>query len=1245
MLVLCMVLSLLPNSAFADEGVLTPNQDLLEAMLSGERQWVIETLVNDKRANNPMAIARHAETEPSMAWDALNHYRGGSSAEWSAYKTMIDAMYFAYNTDEYTKGFFDELGEIASWAVGLFTGDEIRSTAETLNRSRKEIHYDNLLQDIFTANYTASDGTTLLDIESSDVLIKQLQGAITYCSALSNYINRYISTVTDKEDYAAITSEYVNQYALPYGDAAEKALNALGELSNGGMSHNDKLAAQAAGNLAVFARLATISPKPSYEGFSYLDYLGEYFTDTGIADLVKATGKPFEAANTAFENYIFLESIRAQRDTIAAPLARLSAHATNDDMRQSINNFERIISEQYNQNFSKWDQIQTYLRNNQVVSNGLSKVLEGSLKKSLHLTEDYMLGQAVAELTNIVGIVAWISDQVIGLKTICAKTFELLYWEDIMKAGVETYYADLAVYQNDPTEKTARNVLDDLLMLQRLRLYGEKTAYQLASAPNNSWLGWVLDGEETLDNLYQRSVDILMSASPVPVLTGFTVGQGQTMRIAYDDKAGFIGNCSGRFYVDLPLRLTGGAAINGTLIINAGGRCFGAGYFDLGSTGTLLLNDCNLSAGEYVQRGGTLSLNHSSQLTCTERLHLGSPSIQSDAGPVTLTTRDLELSGTADCIVEASGDISGSGSITALTMNSSGQTVNGTISTKILRFSGASTSVDGNITVTDTLYGPTVKLTGGKNILLSGGTVEGALWNGSLSVQNAALSAVRINGALYDKGGTAYTGNVTVCDALNCTGTSHIGDSSTLSVYGSAYLAKALDGSGQIKFFGDLDAADDITFTPELNFSGSVPQDVSGNFTAGTVRFSNTGPGVKVWDTITVSELLDNPAGRIEAVKPVKLADGARLSGNFNGSISMLNGTLPDGAVIGGNLTLRDGGTISGTSAAVSGKLLLEETGTVDGCTMTVGGLTSSKSLTLQNNAQVTVRGSATLGGKLENPTELAVYDDLTMNGLTASGTLRARGDVLVSGTTTLGGLTLDGFFLQEVGGSSFTVGDLNVHNTSGRPLKLGQTITVTGRYDNPNTEIKGGLIQGGTGVSQEINTDRVLRGGLTQNVPLVLNNCTLTVEGPVSVPGVTLTSAHLIVKGKLTLTGSASSIDSGSTLTVRGEMRSASGEIILGGTLDVRDDLTLEKTKVTGGNLALGGDLYGSAAVQTESLILNGLIRQRIEADNLHTGDVLFANTSKGGVLLEKKLYYSGAFTPGATPLFNENNLVREAS
>ena len=63
MLVLCMVLSLLPNSAFADEGVLTPNQDLLEAMLSGERQWVIETLVNDKRANNPMAIARHAETE------------------------------------------------------------------------------------------------------------------------------------------------------------------------------------------------------------------------------------------------------------------------------------------------------------------------------------------------------------------------------------------------------------------------------------------------------------------------------------------------------------------------------------------------------------------------------------------------------------------------------------------------------------------------------------------------------------------------------------------------------------------------------------------------------------------------------------------------------------------------------------------------------------------------------------------------------------------------------------------------------------------------------------------------------------------------------------------------------------------------------------------------------------------------------------------------------------------------------
>lgn len=1240
-----MVLSLLPNSAFAVEGTLTPNQNLLEAMLSGERQWVIETLVNDKRSNNPMAIARHAETEPSMAWEALDHYRSGSSAEWVAYKTMIDAMYFAYNTDEYTKGFFDDLGELASWAVGLFTGDEIRSAAETLNRSRGEIHYDNLLQDIFTANYTASDGTTLLDIESSDVLIKQLQGAAAYCSTLFNYINRYIGTVTEKENYAAITSEYVDEYVLPYSDAAEKSLKALGELSNGSMSHNDKLIAQLAGNLTAVARLTTVSPKPSYAGFSYLDYLGEYFTDTGIADLAAAAGKPFQAADTALENYLFLESIRAQRDTIAAPLERLSAHAVNDDMRQSVNNFERILSAEYDKKFLKWDQIQTYLRNNQVVGQGLSKVLEGSLKKRLHLTEDYMLGQAIAKLTNIVGIVSWISDQAIGLKTICAKTFELVYWEDIMRAGVETYRADLAVYRNSPTEDTARDVLDDLLMLQRLRLYGEKIACQLGSAPNNSWLGWVLNGEAAWEDLYQRSVDILMSASPVPVLTGLTVGQGQTMRIAYDDRAGFVGNCGGRFYVDLPLRLTGGAAINGTLIINAGGRCFGAGYFDLGSTGSLLLDGCSFSAGEYIQRGGTLSLNNSSQLTCTEQLHLGSPAIQSDAGPVTLTTRGLELSGTADCTVEAGGNVSGNGSITALTLNSGGQTVSGTISTEALRFIGTSASVDGKVTVTDTLYGPSVELTGGKNILLSGGTIEGSSWNSDLTVQNASLPTVRINGHLYDKGGSTYTGNVAVKGPFDLLASSRIGGGSVLSIYGSAHFAQPPSGNGCLDLFGDLDVLDNAIITPKLNFTGSVPQDVSGEFTAGTVQFANTGPGVKVWDRITISELLENPAGRIEEVRPVKLADGARLSGNFNGSISMLNGTLPDGAVISGNLTLRDGGTISGTSAAVSGKLLLEGAGTVDGCAMTVGGLTSSKSLTLQNNAQVTVRDSATLGGKLENPTELAVYDDLTMNGLTASGTLRARGDVLVSGTTTLGGLTLDGFFLQEVSGSSFTVGDLNIHNTSGRPLKLGQTITVTGRYDNPNTEVKGGLIQGGAGVSQEINTDRVLRGGLTQNVPLTLNNCTLTVEGPVSVPGVTLTNARLIVKGKLTLTGNASSIDSGSTLTVRGEMRSASGEIILGGTLDVRDDLTLEKTKVTGGNLALGGDLYGSAAVQTESLILNGLIRQRIEADNLHTGDVLFANTSKGGVLLEKKLYYSGAFTPGATPLFNENNLVREAS
>ena len=110
-LVLFLIIGALFTQSFAANTESAPNKALLDAMLYGDRHWVIETLVDDSRVNNPMAIKQATSNNQSMAREALNTYRGidanGQTAS-SLYKSMIDIMEKIYNRDEYIKGIVDE---------------------------------------------------------------------------------------------------------------------------------------------------------------------------------------------------------------------------------------------------------------------------------------------------------------------------------------------------------------------------------------------------------------------------------------------------------------------------------------------------------------------------------------------------------------------------------------------------------------------------------------------------------------------------------------------------------------------------------------------------------------------------------------------------------------------------------------------------------------------------------------------------------------------------------------------------------------------------------------------------------------------------------------------------------------------------------------------------------------------------------------------------------------------------------
>lgn len=1269
----------------------TPNQDILDAMIYGDRNWVIATLVNDDRSSNPMALLQGNGTKKSLAKNSLDTFRGinedGQNND-AAYRGLVHVMEKWYNKEDYVESFVNKLldagGELLSWVTGLFSSQEsVRETANRLTTSVDEMRYDSLLKGIFSAKYTASNGMTLQDTESSLMTVKQVKETFDFMKTVFSLARSHVDTIVDSSERSVFEAEYISEYALPYGDATQKYLEAVDKIIAPSGSDNSGYI-ELASNLAIIERLAVLAPTDTYDGFSFTDLIAENLVDLDVQDLLKANGKAINFADTALDQYLYIESIRMQKESINGPLARLQAKTGNSDIRASVQNFNTLLSDEYNNTLCSWDSLFTYLRNNRTVGKTASKFVTKKVKsaamKLLHISDESMMCYVAAKATTVMDISSWVADQAVGLESTCKKTYELLSWENLMADCVSVYQSDLAAYQSNPTEETAEAVLDDLMLIQKVRLYGEKISYGLASAQFDSWIGKIFGGDvakEDWDRRYQESVDVLMAASVLPPMSGLTVQSGHTLLIQYREDVGFYGRdiitgggpSSASYYIpELSAQLAGGITLNGQLAIqNTSGNTLPIGYIDANGTSTLGILDGAVKIGELYQSGGNLSLvTRNTGSVSFDRMYVGNASYIAD-DPVPITTGDIEVYGTTDLKVSASGDVVGSdsggsldtlilsgqgaqalsGKITAgsLTANCAELTQSGSLTAGVLLLNGAKATIEGKVSVTDTLNGANVKLTGGKNIVFSGQNIENGRFNGDLTVQNATVSSIRFAQSIYDKGGTVYAGDVQIDKIYNLQGASTIQNSGRLKIYGTAELYAALSG-GALDLYGDLIVSTNLNLTTDLSLLGRVGQDVSGTFTVDTIRFNNSSTqGVNVLNTLTVNRWIENPGGKVN-IGTVNLGENAKIAGDYKGTVSVLNWNPDPGTVVTVPLRVRSGGVITGDSLRVENSLILEGAATIDGCRITARGLTSPSALTLQNGAQVTVTGSATVSGTLANPTEFTVYGDLILNGVTAAGPVCARGDIYVSGTTRLNDLFIDGFQTHEISGSSFSVANLSIINPPGKALKLGQTISVTGTYLTPNAKVTGGTIREIPGSGDTITEDTTINTLWTSSNALTVTDCTLTVNGPVSVPNLVLTNATLVINGKLTLTSSSTtSIDESSVVTVNGMLTASSGTINLDGAMNVRSDCIMGSTKLTGGNLIIGSDLYGSAELRPETLTISGLTPQCISADNLHAVDVIIHNPSKSGVTIEKAVYYSGTLDQDGSIRSGEEKLTKEAA
>ncbi|HCM1955427.1 TPA: hypothetical protein N3A08_004571, partial [Salmonella enterica subsp. salamae serovar 9,46:z4,z24:z39:z42] len=529
-------------------------------------------------------------------------------------------------------------------------------------------------------------------------------------------------------------------------------------------------------------------------------------------------------------------------------------------------------------------------------------------------------------------------------------------------------------------------------------------------------------------------------------------------------------------------------------------------YLDsTGLTGKMTVEGTSVSGnGVYVDRNTTYKLKNA---TITGSSQSGSGILLSGT-----TVRKVDLNGNTLCGTTVSGaaGVSIAGNNTTIT--------NGTIT-------GIATGGSGS----------GVKLTGGSNYTVSGATVTGQSVNGpgvavsgNLDVENGASitgcasgSGVGfdIQGNLTNTDGKTVTlkGTATSGTGLKVTGNTQLSNASLsgTSVSGSGLnITKNLVVSGESDISGTSQSGTGVNVQQSLVINPATVTAEDGTTTtyvAPVTGKSVDGAGVSVGADLTggkVTGTSENGAG-------VQLADGATVTqAQVSGS-----STGGDGVAVTGHITLDnttaqqlEAKSVSGAGLSLQDNADVNVVTTVEQPQKDASGnpVTDADGNPVMETVTVPVSEPVTLSGTSESGAGVATSGDVTIKGVTLSGTsTSATGTgVSLSGSLTIGD-TLSGVTASATDGTALSLNDATVsapeYTTAGKDFVLAATTSGDGaavKADGSNS-LSGVILSGtttGNGSAVEVSgtlaTDSAVQatvsGADSQGSALVLDGGTL---------------------------------------------------------------------------------------------------------------------------------------------------------
>ncbi|WP_199544201.1 hemagglutinin repeat-containing protein [Paraburkholderia kururiensis] len=665
------------------------------------------------------------------------------------------------------------------------------------------------------------------------------------------------------------------------------------------------------------------------------------------------------------------------------------------------------------------------------------------------------------------------------------------------------------------------------------------------------------------------------------------------------------------------IRLVGTEA--GVGVNSAGTIASQSGDVQLNSQGKVTLSGTTSASGNVaISAAGDVS--NSGSVYATQNTTLNSQGQVTNSGTVaalgntTVTAAGVNSGGVLGAGVDASGNVTGSGSLTVTgtgVVAATGQQMSGgnlSLSGSSLNMAGAQTLTRGNASLIATGAGGD---TG--NIVHAGGSLQvgGSLTAnaaGTFSNDQGQTGAAQLSvtaGAISNRGGTlSQTGaadtTLVASGALDNTG----GTITTNAQNATLRSGSFTNANGQISQAGN--GTLNIQTGSLDNSRGSIA--TNGRATVSAASLGNSAGSITSAQSLNVASNgdIDNTAGRLEASGAVDVSaanvqnaggrivsqNGDGLTLTASGQITNASGTTAQGAtggVIGGNgnATIRAGSLANSGTVTAAQTLGVTTSGTLDNSSGTLNGATLSANAASLKNAGGAISGNTV---SLSAPQFDNSSGQITANQLNLSAThfANAHGVLTQLGTGAMG-FDVSGVLDNSNGGviqtnsTDLTLAPATLDNDGGTITHAGTgTLTINAASGAGGvTNVGGTVTTNGRAVLAAGNIDNT-RGtisaqtGLAATVTGVLNNT----HGQI----VSNTDMSLVSGGALTnASGTIAATGDGS---VQAASVTNSGSITAGGTLSTTATNTLDNS---GGTLSAQTVTARAASFRNASGVVSG--------------------------------------------------------